>query len=322
MAKQTVVTAGPPSINAGYKKTSSRRSTFKKVLPYYLMFLPPLIYYLIFRYVPVVMAVVISMMDYNIYKGILASEWAGLKHFIDFFNSVYFGRLLRNTLMINLLNLVFVFPAPIIFALLLNEVRNSFIKRTVQTISYLPHFVSTVIVASMAVTFLSPSVGLVNNILVQFGMERTNFLLDPNYFWGIYTFMDLWKTLGWSAILYFATLTGINTELYEAARVDGANRWHQTWNITLPGIAPTIIILFLLKIGHMLEIGYELIVLLYNPNTYLTADVIGTYVYRRGILDANYSFASAVGLFQSIMGLVLIVIANKLARKYSETSLW
>lgn len=322
MSKETMVTAGPPSINTGYKKTSSRRSTFKKVLPYYLMFLPPLIYYLIFRYVPVVMAVVISMMDYNIYKGILASEWAGFKHFIDFFNSVYFGRLLRNTLMINLLNLVFVFPAPIIFALLLNEVRNSLIKRTVQTISYLPHFVSTVIVASMAVTFLSPSVGLVNNILVQFGMERTNFLLDPNYFWGIYTFMDLWKTLGWSAILYFATLTGINTELYEAARVDGANRWHQTWNITLPGIAPTIIILFLLKIGHMLEIGYELIVLLYNPNTYLTADVIGTYVYRRGILDANYSFASAVGLFQSIMGLVLIVIANKMARKYSETSLW
>ncbi|MDQ0875829.1 putative aldouronate transport system permease protein [Paenibacillus sp. V4I3] len=322
MAKQTIAAASPPSISAGYKKTSSRRSIFKKVLPYYLMFLPPLIYYLIFRYVPVVMAVVISMMDYNIYKGILGSEWAGLKHFIDFFNSVYFGRLLRNTLMINLLSLVFVFPAPIIFALLLNEVRNSLIKRIVQTISYLPHFVSTVIVASMAVTFLSPSVGLINNILVQFGVERTNFLLDPNYFWGIFTFMDLWKTLGWSAILYFATLTGINTELYEAARVDGANRWHQTWHITLPGIAPTIIILLLLKIGHMLEIGFELIVLLYNPNTYLTADVIGTYVYRRGILDANYSFASAVGLFQSVMGLILIVIANKLAKKYSETSLW
>lgn len=322
MAKQTIAAVSPPPISAGYKKISSRRSTFKKVLPYYLMFLPPLIYYLTFRYVPVVMAVVISMMDYNIYKGIFGSEWAGFKHFIDFFNSVYFGRLLRNTLMINFLNLVFVFPAPIIFALLLNEVRHSLIKRMVQTISYLPHFVSTVIVASMAVTFLSPSVGLINNILVQFGVERTNFLLDPNYFWGIFTFMDLWKTLGWSAILYFATLTGINTELYEAARVDGANRWHQTWHITLPGIAPTIIILLLLKIGHMLEIGYELIVLLYNPNTYLTADVIGTYVYRRGILDANYSFASAVGLFQSVMGLILIVIANKLARKYSETSLW
>ncbi|WP_419182252.1 ABC transporter permease [Paenibacillus radicis (ex Xue et al. 2023)] len=304
------------------RKASSRRNTWKKAMPYYLMFLLPLLYYLIFRYVPVIMAVVISLTDYNIYKGIAASEWAGLKHFIDFFDSVYFGRLLRNTLMINLLNLIFVFPAPIIFALLLNEVRKTVIKRTVQTISYLPHFVSTVIVASMAVTFLSPSVGLINNILVKFGMERTNFLLDPNYFWGIYTALDLWKTLGWSAILYFATLTGINTELYEAARVDGANRWKQTWHITLPGIAPTIIILLLLKIGDMLEVGYELIVLLYNPNTYLTADVIGTYVYRRGILDANYSFASAVGLFQSVMGLILIIIANRLARKYSETSLW
>ncbi|TDG00942.1 ABC transporter permease [Paenibacillus piri] len=311
-----------PAAGAGVRKSAGRRYAFRKALPYYAMFLAPLLYYLIFRYVPIIMAVIISLMDYNIYKGILASEWAGLKHFIDFFNSVYFGRLLRNTLMINLLNLIFVFPAPIVFALLLNEVRNSIIKRTVQTISYLPHFVSTVIVASMAVTFLSPSVGLINNIAVKLGMERTNFLLDPNYFWGIYTALDLWKTIGWSAILYFATLTGINTELYEAARVDGANRWKQTWHITLPGIAPTIIILLLLKIGDMLEVGYELIVLLYNPNTYLTADVIGTYVYRRGILDANYSFASAVGLFQSVMGLVLIMVANKLARKYSETSLW
>jgi len=314
--------AAKPSAVTGVRKSPGRRSSFKKAMPYYAMFLLPLIYYLVFRYVPMIMAVIISLTDYNIYKGIIASEWAGLKHFIDFFNSVYFGRLLRNTLMINLLNLIFVFPAPIIFALLLNEVRNTIIKRTVQTVSYLPHFVSTVIVASMAVTFLSPSVGLVNNILVKFGMERTNFLLDPNYFWGIYTFLDLWKTIGWSAILYFATLTGINTELYEAAKVDGANRWKQTWHITLPGIAPTIIILLLLKIGDMLEVGYELIVLLYNPNTYLTADVIGTYVYRRGILDANYSFASAVGLFQSVMGLILIMTANKLARKYSETSLW
>jgi putative aldouronate transport system permease protein len=321
LSKNTALAAKPSTVME-VRKASNRRNTWKKAMPYYLMFLLPLLYYLIFRYVPVIMAVVISLTDYNIYKGIAASEWAGLKHFIDFFDSVYFGRLLRNTLMINLLNLIFVFPAPIIFALLLNEVRKTVIKRTVQTISYLPHFVSTVIVASMAVTFLSPSVGLINNILVKFGMERTNFLLDPNYFWGIYTALDLWKTLGWSAILYFATLTGINTELYEAARVDGANRWKQTWHITLPGIAPTIIILLLLKIGDMLEVGYELIVLLYNPNTYLTADVIGTYVYRRGILDANYSFASAVGLFQSVMGLILIIIANRLARKYSETSLW
>ncbi|MDD9269554.1 ABC transporter permease [Paenibacillus sp. GCM10023248] len=303
-------------------KAANWKKTFKKALPYYLMFLAPLIYYVVFRYVPVFMALTISFMDYNVYKGILASHFAGFKHFIDFFHSVYFWRLLRNTLMINLLNLVFVFPAPIIFALLLNEVRNSMIKRTVQTISYLPHFVSTVIVASMAVTFLSPTVGLVNNMLVQMGYERISFLLKPGYFWGIYTGIDLWKTMGWSAILYFAALTGINTELYEAARVDGASRWRQTWHITLPGILPTIIILFLLKIGHMLEVGYDLIVLLYNPNTYVTADVIGSYVYRRGILETNYSFAAAVGLFQSVMGLILIVAANRFARKVSETSLW
>lgn len=314
--------AVPGSAATAAAKQAQWRKTMKKALPYYLMFLLPLIYYVIFRYAPVIMAVLISFMDYNVYKGIMASHFAGFKHFIDFFDSVYFTRLIRNTLVINLLNLVFVFPAPIIFALLLNEVRSAFIRRSVQTISYLPHFVSTVIVASMAVTFLSPSVGLVNNMLAKFGMERIPFLQTPEYFWGIYTFIDLWKTLGWSAILYFAALTGINTELYEAAKVDGANRWKQMWHVTLPGIAPTIIILLLLKIGHMLETGYELIILLYNPNTYITADVIGSYVYRRGILEANYSFASAVGLFQSVMGLVLLMISNRLARKYSETSIW
>ncbi|WP_199614251.1 ABC transporter permease [Paenibacillus alkalitolerans] len=312
-------------VSASTTATSRRadwRRTAKKALPYYAMFLLPFIYYAIFRYAPVIMGVVLSFMDYNVYKGILSSPWAGFKHFLDFFDSIYFARLIRNTLMLNLLNLIIVFPAPIIFALLLNEVRSAWVKRSVQTISYLPHFVSTVIVASMAVTFLSPSVGLVNNLLVQFGAERTAFLQKPEYFWSIYTLIDLWKTLGWSAILYFAALTGINTDLYEAARMDGANRWKQAWHVTLPGIAPTIIILLLLKIGHMLETGYELIILLYNPNTYVTADVIGSYVYRRGILEANYSFASAVGLFQSVMGLVLLVIANKLARKYSETSIW
>ncbi|WP_019535050.1 ABC transporter permease [Paenibacillus ginsengihumi] len=320
MAEQD--TALSEAVMAASRSKVNRGSPMKRYLPYYLLFVPPLIYYLIFRYAPVVMALTISFMDYNIYKGILASPWAGLKHFIDFFHSVYFWRVLRNTLVINLLNIVFVFPAPILFALMLNEVRKATIKRTVQTISYLPHFVSTVIVASMAVTFLSPSVGLMNNLLAKLGYERINFLLEPEYFWAIYTGIDLWKTLGWSAILYFAALTGINSELYDAANVDGAGRWKQTLHVTLPGIAPTIIILLLLKIGDMLEVGYELIVLLYNPNTYVTADVIGTYVYRRGILEANFSFASAVGLFQSVAGLVLIIVANRLARKYSETSLW
>jgi putative aldouronate transport system permease protein len=215
-----------------------------------------------------------------------------------------------------------VFPAPIIFALLLNEVRHKFGKRFVQTVSYLPNFVSTVIVASMAVTFLSPSIGLVNNLIAFFGGERTQFLMESGYFWSIYTIIDVWKTLGWSAILYFAAMTNINSDLYEAAMIDGAGRWKQTWYVTLPGILPTIIIMLLLKIGHLLEVGYELILLLYNPSTYATADVINTYVYRKGMLDASYSFASAVGFFQSVIGLLLIVIANKLAKRYSETSLW
>lgn len=319
MAQQAQVTTR--GNKPGLGKARNFRS-LKKYLPLYLLFLPPLIYFIIFRYVPIVMAVSLSFMDYNIYKGFIASSWVGLKHFNEFFQSVYFFRVLRNTLVINLLNLLIVFPAPILFALLLNEVRVSWIKRSVQTVSYLPHFVSTVIVASMAVTFLSPSVGVVNHLLERLGMERVNLLLEARYFWGIYTGLDLWKTLGWSAILYFAALTGINPELYEASRVDGASRLKQTLHITIPGIAPTIIILLLLKIGDLLEVGYELILLLYNPNTYATADVIGTYVYRRGILEANYSFASAVGLFQSLMGLVLIIVANRLARKYSETSMW
>ncbi|AEI42978.1 ABC transporter permease [Paenibacillus mucilaginosus] len=288
----------------------------------YLIFLPVLIYYLIFRYMPIIGSVVLSFIDFNMFKGIADSPWVGLKHFLQFFDSIYFWRLLRNTLMINLLNLVFVFPMPILFALLMNEVRSKILKRSVQTISYLPHFVSTVIMASMAVTFLSPSIGFVNNFLPSFGGERIAFLQKPEYFWGIYTVLDIWKTMGWSAILYFAALTGINGELYEAAMVDGANRWKQMLNITLPGILPTIIIMLLLKIGHMLDIGYEVILLLYNPSTYETADVINTYVYRKGVIEASYSFSSAVGLFQSVIGLILIVAANRLARKYADSSMW
>jgi putative aldouronate transport system permease protein len=288
----------------------------------YLMFIPVLVYYALFKYAPMLGAIVLSFLDYDIFKGFANSHFVGLKHFVAFFESVYFLRLLKNTLLLNLMNLLFVFPAPIIFALLINEIRSRVVKRTVQTVSYLPHFVSTVIVASMAVTFLSPSVGMINNMLAMFGVERIHFLMKPEYFKWIYTAIDSWQTIGWSAILYFAALTGINSELYEAAMVDGASRWKQAIHITIPGIASTIIILLLLKIGHMLEVGYELILLLYNPTTYVTADVINTYVYRKGIIDSSYSFASAVGFFQSIIGLILIVAANRLAKKYSETSMW
>ncbi|KRF03609.1 sugar ABC transporter permease [Paenibacillus sp. Soil766] len=303
----------------------SRKKLKKRLLNeyhLYLMFIPVLVYYALFKYVPMLGAIVLSFLDYDIFKGFANSHFVGVKHFVAFFESVYFLRLLKNTLLLNLMNLLFVFPAPIVFALLINEVRSRVVKRTVQTVSYLPHFVSTVIVASMAVTFLSPSVGMFNNMIASFGMERIHFLMKPEYFKWIYTSIDSWQTIGWSAILYFAALTGINSELYEAAMVDGASRWKQTIHITIPGIASTIIILLLLKIGHMLEVGYELILLLYNPTTYATADVINTYVYRKGIIDSSYSFASAIGLFQSIIGLILIVSANRLARKYSETSMW
>jgi putative aldouronate transport system permease protein len=312
--------------SAAKPKTVERsRANWKRITNeyhLYLLFLPVLIYYLIFKYVPMFGSILLSFLDYDIFKGFGSSHFVGVKHFITFFQSIYFLRLLENTLLLNVMNLFLVFPTPILFALLINEVRNRFVKRSVQTISYLPHFVSTVIIASMAVTFLSPSVGMINNLIASFGGERIHFLLKPEYFKWIYTFIDGWQTIGWSAILYFAALTGINSELYEAAMVDGASRWKQAIHITIPGISSTIIIMLLLKIGHMLEVGYELILLLYNPTTYVTADVINTYVYRKGIIESSYSFASAVGFFQSIIGLILIVAANRLAKKYSETSMW
>ncbi|MFR1368923.1 MULTISPECIES: ABC transporter permease [Eisenbergiella] len=286
------------------------------------MFIPVLIYFVIFRYVPLLLSLIISLEKYQPAKGIFSSKWVGIEYYKQFINSVFFWRLIRNTLGINFLQLTVGFVAPIILALLLNEVGRMRYKKLVQTVTYLPNFISSVVVVGMVVTFLSPSTGLVNNILAHLGMERINFLTEPSYFWGIYTVMTIWQTAGYSAIIYLASLTGISSELYEAARIDGAGRWAQLFNITLPGLTPTIVLLFLMKIGRVLDVGYETIVLMYNPSIYSTADVIGTYVYRRGILNGEYSFASAVGFFQSVIGLMLVLFANKIAKKTSETSLW
>lgn len=288
----------------------------------YLMFLPVIVYFLLFKYFPVVLAVFMSLTDYDIYKGFSECNFVGLKNFLEFFNSIYFVRLLKNTMGINLLNLLFAFTSPILFTLLLNEITRKTPKRIVQTISYLPHFVSTVVVASILVTFLSPSTGLVNHILVHLGGSPISFLQDPKYFWGIMTVQAVWKETGWGAIIYIAALTGINTELYEAASMDGAGRLRQAWHITLPGIAPTIIVMLLIRIGNLLEVGYEMIILLYSPAIYSTADVFSTYVYRRGILEASYSYSAAVGLFQSVIGFVLVAGANRLSRKLTDMSLW
>ena len=307
-------------------KTMKKRLGFKAVWKnnwqLYLLVLPAVIYFVVFRYVPLLLSLIISIQKYQPAKGIFNSKWVGLDYYRQFIDSVFFWRLLRNTLGINFLQLTIGFAAPVILALLLNEVGRMRYKKLVQTVTYLPNFISSVVVVGMVVTFLSPSTGLINNVLAHLGLERVNFLTEPSYFWGIYTIMTIWQTAGYSAIIYLASLTGISSELYEAARIDGAGRWAQLFHITLPGLTPTIVLLFLMKIGRVLDVGYETIVLMYNPSIYSTADVIGTYVYRRGILNGEYSFASAVGFFQSVIGLILVLFANLAAKKTSETSLW
>jgi putative aldouronate transport system permease protein len=287
----------------------------------YLMILPVVIYYALFHYVPMYGAL-IAFKDYRVAQGFLESPWVGFKHFQSFFDSYYFGRLLKNTLLLNVYQLLFAFPAPIIFALLINEISGRFFKRMVQTITYLPHFISLIIICGMITQFVARE-GVLMDLLVWFGMDRTALLAHPEYFRTVYIVSDIWQTVGWSSIIYLAAITGINPELYEAAKIDGANRWKMTLNITLPGIAPIIIILFILKIGHMLDIGFEKIILLYNPNTYVTADVINTFVYRKGLgASFEFSYATAVGLFQSAVNFLLLIVANKISRKLSESSLW
>ncbi|MEK3725099.1 MULTISPECIES: ABC transporter permease [Paenibacillus] len=288
----------------------------------YLMIFPVLLYYILFHYVPMYGAI-IAFKDYRIAEGFTGSPWVGFKHFQSFFESYYFWRLLKNTLLLNVYQLLFSFPAPIIFALLINELAGRLFKRIVQTITYLPHFISLIVICGMITQFVSRE-GFITDLLVNFfGMERTALLAHPEYFRSVYVLSDIWQSVGWGSIIYLAAITGINPELYEASRIDGANRWRQTLNITLPGIAPIIIILFILKIGHMLDVGFEKIILLYNPNTYITADVINTFVYRKGLgATFEFSYATAVGLFQSAMNFLLLIIANKISRKLSENSLW
>jgi len=286
----------------------------------YLLALPVISYYFIFHYWPMYGAI-IAFKNYSPSRGILESPWVGFEHFKTFFNSYYFLRVVRNTLLINLYDLIFGFPAPIIFALLLNEVRNDLFKRSIQTVTYIPHFISVIVICGMIVDFLSKK-GLVNNIIEFFGGNAISFLIEPKWFRTIYVGSGIWQNLGWGSIVYLSALTGINPNLYEAARIDGAGRFKQVIHVTLPGIVPTIIILLILRIGNMMSLGFEKIILLYNPNTYETADVISSFVYRKGLLEMNYSYSSAVGLFNSVVNFILLISANKLSRMLSETSLW
>lgn len=284
------------------------------------MILPIVAFYLIFCYYPMYGAQ-IAFRDYTPKLGVFHSPWAGIKHFREFFDSVYFGRLIRNTISINLKNLIFGFPAPILFALLLNEVKGQKFKKMVQTVSYMPHFISTVVIAGMILQFTATD-GVLTWVMTLFGYPKQNLMLNPDLFQPVYVISDIWQGLGWGSIIYIAAISGINAELYEAARIDGAGRFKQMWHVTLPGILPTIITMLILRVGNMLNLGFEKIILLYNSSIYETADVISTYVYRKGLVDQSYSFSTAVGLFNSLINLLLLFIANKLCKRLTEHSLW
>lgn len=286
-----------------------------------LLIFPVLLYYLIFHYIPMY-GVLISFKKFEPLKGILGSPWVGFEYFRYFFDSIYFWRLLKNTILLSLYSLLWGFPVPLCFALLLNELKEGLFKKSVQTISYLPHFISIVVVVGMVLNFTTLQGGIVNQVLGWFGVQPINFMSEPGWFRTIYISSSIWQSFGWSSIIYLAAISGIDPQLYEAAEIDGANRWQKMWRISLPCLLPTIIILLILSIGQLMDVGFEKIILLYNPTLYETADVIATFVYRQGILNADYSYSTAIGLFNNVINLILLISVNQLSRKVSETSLW
>lgn len=286
----------------------------------YLMVLPVVIYYVLFKYWPMAW-LRIAFYDFKILKGIKGSEFIGFENFETFLNNPDFFQIIWNTLYINILSLIFVFTAPIIFALLLNEISGRRFKRIVQTISYLPHFLSTVVVVSMITTFLSPSIGSLNAILKNLGFDTIHFLGNSKYFRPIMIISGIWQGMGWNSIIYLSALAGINTELYESAVIDGAGRFQQVLHVTIPGIANTIVIMLILQIGNLLSVGFEKVYLLQNAQNIKVSEVLSTYVYKMGMVRSNYSLGTAVGLFNAVISLILVLLANKLSRKYSEISL-
>ena len=284
------------------------------------MLVPVLAYYIIFCYIPIY-GIQIAFKNFAPGLGIADSPWAGLTHFKSFFAGPYFLRTFVNTLLISLYSIIFSFPSSIILALLLNEVNNKYFKRTVQTVSYLPHFISTVVVCGIIREFTTSN-GLIGGIVEAFGGTPRTLLLDPGMFRPIYIISEIWQGIGWGSIIYLAALSGIDPTLYDAAVVDGAGRFRRMLHITLPGILPTIVIMLILRLGSIMGVGWEKIILLYNESIYSTADVISSYVYRKGLLEQNYSYSAAVGLFNSVINFVLVVFANTFSRRISGTSLW
>lgn len=287
----------------------------------YAMLIPTILWLLIFLYKPMY-GLQIAFKDYSIFRGVAGSPWIGFEHFDTLFNNDQFLRALRNTIIISMYGLLFGFPMPILLALMFNEVLHKAFKNTAQTIVYLPHFISSVIIAGIVITAFSPSAGIVNTILEWFGMDSIYFLTKPEWFRPIFVGTGIWQEAGFQSIVYLAAIAGVSPTLYESAVVDGASRWQMMWKITIPSIMPTIIIMLIIRIGNMLEVSFEMIILLYQPATFETADVVNTFIYRQGIQGGQYDLAAAAGLFNAVVAFVLVMTANTISKRYSRTSLW
>lgn len=317
--------ARPVRAAAGSRKRVRRKGRVMRAVArrwqLYVLIAPVLLYFIVFHYMPMY-GVQIAFKDFIATKGISGSPWVGFKHFERFFDSYFFWRLLKNTIGISLYELAVGFPIPIILALMINEVRHGAFKKWVQTVTYAPHFLSTVVLVGLVIMFLSPTSGMVNTVIQAFGGEPTSFMTEPAWFKTVYVLSGVWQQMGWSSIIYLAALAGIDPGLHEAAKVDGASRLQRIWHINLPGIMPTIVILLILNMGSLMGVGFEKVFLMQNSLNTESSDVISTYVYRSGLLGAQYSFASAVGLFNSLVNFILLLTVNRIARSVNQASLW
>ncbi|WP_239696528.1 ABC transporter permease [Paenibacillus oryzisoli] len=311
------VSDAPPTVVV----KSSLSRYLKRNHPLYLMLLPGILYFVIFKYIPL-LGSVIAFQDYNIYKGFLKSDWVGLQWFEQLVTYPQFKRLIANTIILSFYQIIFAFPAPIILACLLNELRHFALKRMVQTLLYLPHFLSWTIVYGLVYMMFSSQTGFVNLVLAWLGYEPISFLQMPEYFRTLLISSGIWKEMGWSTIIFLAALAGISPSYYEAAKIDGAGRWKQFVHVTFPGLLPAIVILLLLKIGHVLDVGFEQVYLFLNPTTLKVGDVLDTYAYRQGILGGQYSVTTAIGLFKSVIGFALLITANRVSKKVSGEGLF
>ncbi|MBU8605826.1 sugar ABC transporter permease [Bacillus safensis] len=321
MKTEDVTAKGVP---AAALKSEKRKRLLNQLLSQkflYLMILPGLIYFIVFKYVPM-WGLIIAFQDYQPFLGILGSEWVGFKHFIRLFTEPTFFILLKNTLILFAMNVVIFFPIPILLALLLNEVRLALFKKFVQTMIYIPHFMSWVIVVSLSFVLLTVDGGLMNELIAFFGGEKINFLLSQEWFRPMYILQVIWREAGWSTIIYLAAITAVDPQLYEAAKMDGAGRLRQMWHITLPAIKSVIVVLLILKIGDTLELGFEHVYLLLNATNRGVAEIFDTYVYTAGLKQGQFSYSTAVGLFKAAVGLILVMLANRLAKKFGEEGIY